>query len=271
MKKFLLAFLVISFFTPYTVVEGKTLIIRRGQTITAESTLSPEKQELYRKNREMVQRKKELEEFFMKIGYPADKAKSTAWDVSHMNKDDQKKFLEEENRRYEEQKTSRLEVHYPDVEKTTRAIDLVIVRKKKHQMELIKDNRVFKKYVIALGKSPVGHKQHRGDNKTPEGNYTLDYKKPTSTYSLSVHISYPNEQDLKNARRDNRDPGGMIMIHGQPNHIGYSKDTDDNGDVNVSKFVQPYNWTNGCIALLNADMAEFYNLVEPGTPIRILP
>ena len=61
------------------------------------------------------------------------------------------------------------------------------------------------------------------------------------------------------------------MIHGQPNRIGYSADEDQEGEVNVDKFLQPSNWTNGCIALLNSDMAEVYRMIEPGTPITILP
>ena len=43
------------------------------------------------------------------------------------------------------------------------------------------------------------------------------------------------------------------------------------GNLSIEKFVQPMNWTNGCIALINSDMDEFYNMVEPGTPIIIKP
>ncbi len=272
MKNFILTFLAIISICVDCTVEAQTIVLRRGRNIVTTSSLSPEKQELYKKNREMVQRKKYLEEFFLSKGYIAQEAKNKAWDVSHMPLTEQQKIIDEETKKYAERIKSRDNtVIYSEVEKTNRAIDLVIVRKKEHRMELIKNNRVMKKYVIALGKSPVGHKLRRGDNKTPEGSYTLDYKKPTSTYALSVHISYPNERDIQNAKKHNRDPGGMIMIHGQPNSIGYAEDKDKNGEVNVNKFVQPYNWTNGCIALLNADMAEFYNLVDPGTPIKILP
>jgi L,D-peptidoglycan transpeptidase YkuD (ErfK/YbiS/YcfS/YnhG family) len=30
-------------------------------------------------------------------------------------------------------------------------------------------------------------------------------------------------------------------------------------------------WTNGCIAVSNAEMDEIWQLVSDGTPIRILP
>ena len=191
---------------------------------------------------------------------------------------------------------------YNEVERSNRNIDLVLVRKSLHRMELIKNNKVFKHYHVALGKNPVGKKEYRSDNmeliknnkvfkhyhvalgknpvgkkeyrsdnRTPEGRYTLDYKKPYSQYHLAVHISYPNNEDLKQARKNKVDPGGLIFIHGQPNEIGRENDDGDDGNINFNKFIQPSNWTNGCIALLNSDMHEFYNIVQEGTPIIILP
>jgi murein L,D-transpeptidase YafK len=160
---------------------------------------------------------------------------------------------------------------YNEVERSNRNIDLVLVRKSLHRMELIKNNKVFKHYHVALGKNPVGKKEYRSDNRTPEGRYTLDYKKPYSQYHLAVHISYPNNEDLKQARKNKVDPGGLIFIHGQPNEIGRENDDGDDGNINFNKFIQPSNWTNGCIALINSDMHEFYNIVQEGTPIIILP
>lgn len=160
---------------------------------------------------------------------------------------------------------------YQTAQASSRPVDMVLVRKSVHQMELIKDHKILKKYFVALGKSPKGHKQHRGDRRTPEGVYVLDYKKPSAEYTLSIHISYPNADDLKSARERGVDPGGMIMIHGQPSRIGHSEDETRDGEFNVDKFLQPSNWTNGCIALLDNDMAEVYRMIEPGTPITILP
>ena len=160
---------------------------------------------------------------------------------------------------------------YNEVEHSNRNIDLVLVRKSLHRMELIKNNKVFKHYHVALGKNPVGKKEYRSDNRTPEGRYTLDYKKPYSQYHLAVHISYPNSEDLKQAKKNKVDPGGLIFIHGQPNEIGRENDDSDDGNINSNKFIQPSNWTNGCIALINSDMHEFYNIVQEGTPIIILP
>lgn len=137
-------------------------------------------------------------------------------------------------------------------------IDLVQVDKSTRKMWLLENGQVMKEYNIALGKNPRGHKQQEGDKKTPEGQYTLDYKKEDSAFYRAMHISYPNQQDIENANAKGIEPGGFIMIHGQPNQLG------------VFGFIsQRFNWTNGCIALTNTEMDEFMSLVDVGTAIEI--
>jgi hypothetical protein len=43
-----------------------------------------------------------------------------------------------------------------------------------------------------LGKQPVGDKLKIGDNRTPEGVFFIDFKKPESRFYKSLHISYPD-------------------------------------------------------------------------------
>ncbi|HNJ87718.1 MAG TPA: L,D-transpeptidase family protein [Agitococcus sp.] len=139
-------------------------------------------------------------------------------------------------------------------------IDLVKVVKSQRQMWLLEQGKIIKQYTIALGANPVGHKQQEGDEHTPEGRYILDYRNPNSGYFKSLHVSYPNKQDLANAKAKGVDAGGMIMIHGQRNGFGWA-----------AKLTQLKDWTNGCIALNNQDMQEVWDLVKIGTPIEILP
>ncbi|SHO57523.1 L,D-transpeptidase family protein [Vibrio quintilis] len=138
------------------------------------------------------------------------------------------------------------------------AVDLVKVDKSERMMYLIKGNQVVKQFRIALGANPKGHKRQRGDEKTPEGTYTLDYKKEDSSFYRAMHISYPNAQDIANARRAGVSPGGLIMVHGQKNGFG-----------RLGHVAQRFNWTDGCIALTNREMDEFMALVKVGTTIRI--
>ena len=115
---------------------------------------------------------------------------------------------------------------------------------------------------MRLGGTPDGHKQREGDRRTPEGRYLLDFKKSDSAYYRAIHISYPDAQDRANARRLGLAPGGAIMIHGQPNGMRLASD---------STVAIPTDWTDGCIALSNADMTTVWNLVRVPTPIQIDP
>ncbi|HSR74062.1 MAG TPA: L,D-transpeptidase family protein, partial [Sulfurovum sp.] len=135
----------------------------------------------------------------------------------------------------------------PSSESKTLKADLVTVIKSQRKMYLSCKGKILKKYDIALGGNPVGHKRVRGDQKTPEGKYKLDYFKPNSSFYKALHISYPNRKDCQAARKFGKSPGGSIMIHGQPNNRKMEKSFND--------------WTAGCIALENEEMEEVLRLV----------
>lgn len=139
-------------------------------------------------------------------------------------------------------------------------VDKVVVRKAERKMYLLKDEKIYREYKIALGDNPVGHKQQEGDERTPEGIYTIDYRNPQSSYHLSLHIDYPNKHDKESARRKGVDPGGAIFIHGSPNGFGF-----------LGKFLAFTDWTDGCIAVTDKEIEEIWKLVQNGTFIEILP
>lgn len=140
------------------------------------------------------------------------------------------------------------------------AIDRVRVLKAERKLQLLVGSVVQQEFKVALGGSPVGHKHREGDQKTPEGTYVLDYKKADSAFYKAIHISYPNAEDIARAKAEGVSPGGQIMIHGQKNGMG-----------RFSGVTQKYDWTNGCIALTDADMDVVWKSVKPGTPIEIRP
>jgi len=137
--------------------------------------------------------------------------------------------------------------------------DLVLVKKSERKMFLIKNNKIFREYPISLGKQPVGHKQQRGDYRTPEGLYTIDFRNRKSRFHLSLHINYPNEQDKLSAKQLGVNPGGNIFIHGLPN------------GKNKPLLYKGVDWTRGCIAVNNPQIREISQYVADGTPIRITP
>ncbi|WP_313434876.1 murein L,D-transpeptidase family protein [Novosphingobium sp.] len=142
-------------------------------------------------------------------------------------------------------------------------IDLIRVRKAARTMELWTGDRLVHVIEhIQLGDEPTGPKRFEGDERTPEGRYEIDWGNPKSRYHLSLHISYPSAADRVYAAARGRSPGGMIMIHGQPNALRTQALPD--GRV-------PGDWTDGCIAVSNAEIEALYESVPDGTPIEISP
>jgi murein L,D-transpeptidase YafK len=138
--------------------------------------------------------------------------------------------------------------------------DLVIVSKTESRLYLESAGKRFASFKVVFGGNPRGHKQQEGDERTPEGRYVLDYKKPNSEYYKAIHISYPNAQDRAAAKARGISPGGQIMIHGQRNGLGW-----------LAPIAQLFNWTDGCIGLSNADMELVWQAVDARTPIEINP
>lgn len=136
--------------------------------------------------------------------------------------------------------------------------DRILVDKSDRTLILYRDDKEIHRYTaIRFGDQPVGHKQFEGDEKTPEGRYTINGRNPKSAYHLSLRISYPNAADTAFAQSKGRSAGGDIFIHGQPNRwIGPTLSSD---------------WTDGCIALSNEEIRLLWKQVDDGTVITIQP
>ena len=138
--------------------------------------------------------------------------------------------------------------------------DKILIEKKERRLTLLLKGKALKTYKIALGGNPNGPKERQGDNKTPEGTYVIDSRNKDSRYHLSLHISYPNEEDKKRAKGLGVPPGGDIMIHGIKN--GFSWVGDFHTDVD---------WTKGCIAVKDEEIEEIDKLAPNGTVVEIRP
>ncbi len=131
---------------------------------------------------------------------------------------------------------------------------------------------------VALGVAGAGLKQRRGDDKTPLGSFRVGWFNSQSRFGLFIGLDYPNrdyaERALQDGRIDSqtygrivaaldagRTPpqdtplGGQIGIHG----LGAG-----NPDVHGL-----FNWTNGCVALTDAEMRRLVKWVEAGTRVEI--
>lgn len=139
-------------------------------------------------------------------------------------------------------------------------VDRVVVHKAQRRLDLMHGGNVVRSYHIALGLNPTGQKERSGDFRTPEGDYRLARRNSRSDYFLSIEVSYPNETDLRRARARHWQTGGSIMIHGLPNLMKHDVD-----------YYQRTDWTDGCIAVSDADMVEIWMLTADNAPIDILP
>lgn len=148
-----------------------------------------------------------------------------------------------------------------DLPANPKPADFIFVDKSRRLLHLMRQGQILKTYRVALGRTPVGKKRQEGDNKTPEGLYSIGYKNSASDYHLSLAISYPNNEDLDWARKNGVSAGGDIMIHGLPN----------------SAFKRAFinhpsqDWTRGCVAVTNGEIEEIWNLVAPQTFIGLCP
>ena len=137
-------------------------------------------------------------------------------------------------------------------------VDRIVIEKAARRMVLMQAGQPVRSYRIALGFTPTGDKARQGDGRTPEGVFTINRRNDKSAYHLSLGLDYPQAEDRARARAGGYDPGGDIMIHGQPNSL-------------PEGYIVKGDWTAGCIAVTNAEMREIWAATPTGTPVEIRP
>jgi len=148
----------------------------------------------------------------------------------------------------------------PPLVPTEARADRVVVEKSARRLTLLRDKTPLKSYDVALGSTPIGHKQQEGDGRTPEGLYVIDFKHPRSRFHLALRVSYPDAKDRSNAAKRGVTPGSDIMIHGLPNGLGWL------GALHLKR-----DWTDGCIAVTDKQIEEIWAMVDVGTRVEIKP
>ena len=136
----------------------------------------------------------------------------------------------------------------------------LVVDKDAHVLSVYQGGRLLREYDAELGWNNVGDKFQEGDGATPEGRYKVTQLKGRgqSRYYKALLLDYPNRDDLARLERLEADgtlprgtrPGSLIEIHGEG---GRGKD-----------------WTDGCVAVTNAEMDWLFARVGMGTPVTIV-
>ena len=153
---------------------------------------------------------------------------------------------------------------------------------KSKQTLLVKHgNKIAKRFHVALGSGGAGDKRQRGDDKTPIGVYRIVKFRDSDKFFLFMMLNYPNVKDaffglkdkvidrnqfdeIIHALKEGKIPpqntklGGFIGIHGL-------------GEVDPERLAihEHYNWTQGCIALTNAQIEDLRHYVSVGTKVVI--
>jgi len=140
--------------------------------------------------------------------------------------------------------------------------DRIVVLKSERRLYLYRGDTVLKSYAVALGRNPQGHKTRPGDGRTPEGIYRIDGRNPKSKFHRSLHISYPNADDLRRAKAARVRLASDIVIHGLDPLLA---------EIGAGADHAAMNWTNGCIAVTNEEIEEIWRLVPDGTLVDIRP
>lgn len=136
----------------------------------------------------------------------------------------------------------------------------IVIYKLDRRLDLLVSGRRVASFEVDLGANGLRRKLFAGDRATPEGRYRVTTVKVggSTRFYKALLIDYPNATDrvrFEEARRrrevpPNRSIGNLIEIHG---------DGGRNQD-----------WTDGCIALSNADMDRLLARVGVGTPVTIV-
>jgi lipoprotein-anchoring transpeptidase ErfK/SrfK len=136
----------------------------------------------------------------------------------------------------------------------------IVVVKDAHLMTVYARGEPVKTYRVELGFNWIADKRQEGDGATPEGRYRIVTRMDnlSSDYYRALLIDFPNAEDraqFARARQTGELPasarvGGLIEIHGSGG--------------------RGHDWTNGCVAVTNAEMDDLFRRVGVGTPVTII-
>jgi hypothetical protein len=164
---------------------------------------------------------------------------------------------------------------------------MMIAIKNEYKMYHLRNGDIYKTYEIALSQDPVGHKVQQGDNRLPEGEYKIiqKLKGPIGGewgkfFGVGwLRLNYPNNFDAINGFEKGLITETQKNNIIQANNMGNwpPKDTKLGGGIGIHGWAGE--WENdgyrhltwGCISMHNYDLKHFFEEVEVGDKVLILP
>ena len=138
----------------------------------------------------------------------------------------------------------------------------IIVEKGLRRLRVMRGEETVLACRIALGRVPEGHKQAEGDGRTPEGEYRICLIKEQGKYGRSLGLSYPGVPDAQTAyaagRIDERTLRAVKAAHRENRRPPWGSPLG--GEIYIHEGGSASDWTQGCIALDEADMDVLFPL-----------
>ena len=144
----------------------------------------------------------------------------------------------------------------------------IVVTKHERRLDVYRRGLLVQAFPIVLGANPSGAKRYEGDMRTPEGLYRVAAKRTHDRWRYFIALDYPTVND-RYAYEANVIAGAVPRIGGTLPGLGGNlgiHGNDHPGDQAAGK-----DWTKGCVAMSNEDVAFIYRTVEVGTPVVVLP
>jgi hypothetical protein len=150
---------------------------------------------------------------------------------------------------------------------------IIVVQKEKRRLYLFDRQVLVRDYPVALGWSPVGDKEKKGDGRTPEGEFYICGKADEVATRKYVLISYPSRKHVERAQFQGimSTTGAQSILNALEKKIQPPGDTALGDSLGIRAGGAHGDWTDGSVALYDSDMAELHKIVQLGTRVHIRP
>lgn len=149
----------------------------------------------------------------------------------------------------------------------------VVVLKSQRSLHLFDGDRLVRTYRVALGAQPIGQKTHAGDGRTPEGVFRICTRNPASRYHRFLGLGFPDiaaaQRGLQSGLITFGEYQDLVAAHTAGRCPSWS--TALGGGIGLHGHGAAGDWTAGCVALDDADIAELYDVLRIGDVVEILP
>lgn len=149
----------------------------------------------------------------------------------------------------------------------------LVVKKSKRRLYVYDNDKLVKTYRVALGFASAGDKETEGDGKTPEGEFYLAVKNDKSKFLRSLGLSYPSTEDATRGLQANlitAEQHGEILQAVSEQRMPPQK-TALGGEIYIHGGGTKSDWTEGCVALEDADILELFEALPHRISVRIEP